>query len=333
MGNADAADVVIPAEGASLAEGEPSLPDVPGVRHHFVDAGGLRLHVAEAEPAGTASRRADPVLCLHSFPQHWYAWRRVIGLLAPEYRMICPDLAGFGWSEAPARGYDSAAGVRDVLALMDALGVERAALIGHHWGGILGFRACLAAPERFSSLLAVNCTHPWALRRRLVVHAWRNWYTVPLEYPGIGRRVLAHWPAYTRFLLRRGVVDSTVWDDGEIEEYAAALRIPAQARAGEQIHWQFVRHEIPALVTGRYRRARLVVPTLLLGGADDPVTPPGLLAGGLRHADHLDVEVVQGAGQYLPVEAPDRVAAAARRLFAAEPGNGHHRTDAGKPGN
>jgi pimeloyl-ACP methyl ester carboxylesterase len=322
------------ASGRSVALARPGrpFPQVPGVSHRFVDIGGVRLHVAEAGPAGQAAGAGDPVLLLHSFPQHWYAWRHVIGLLAGEYRLICPDLRGFGWSDAPARGYDTASQVRDVLDLMDALGLARVRLIGHHWGGMLGFRLCLAAPERVSGLLALNAVHPWPLHRRLLPQAWRNWYTALLEYPGIGRRVLAHWPAFTAFLLRHGAASPAAWQDGEAEEYAAAFRDPARARAGEQLHWQFVLHDIPALATGRYRRSRLTVPALILAGARDPVTPPSVLAGGERHAANLTVEVVPDAGQFLPAERPGLVAAAARRLFASgEPGSGDNGGDDSNP--
>ena len=309
---------ITPASSPATARARPNrpLPDIPGVSHRMVDIGGVRLHVAEAGPAGPAAGTGDPVLLLHGFPQHWYAWRHVIGLLAGEYRLICADLRGFGWSDAPARGYDSASQVRDVLALMDALALPRVRLIGHNGGGVLGFRISLAAPERVSRFLALNTVHPWPLQRQLLPRAWRYWYTALLEFPGIGRRVLRHWPAFTAFLLRRGVADPAAWQDGEIDEYAAAFGDPARARAGEQLHWQFVLHDIPALVTGRDRKSRLTVPTLVLAGARNPVNPPAVLAGGERHASDLRVEVVPDAGQFLPAERPDLVAAAARRLFA-----------------
>lgn len=67
------------------------LPHVPGVTHRFVTVRGVRLHVAEAGGG-------DPVVLLHSFPQHWYTWRHVVPLLAGQYRPICPDWRGFGWS-------------------------------------------------------------------------------------------------------------------------------------------------------------------------------------------------------------------------------------------
>src|SRR5262249_28697504 len=112
------------------------FPHVPGVMHGFVNVRGVRLHVAEAG-AG------DPVMLLHSFPQHWYAWRHVIPLLAGQYRLICPDWRGFGWSQAPPGGYDTADRAADILALADALGLRRVRLIAHDWGGHAAFRAAL----------------------------------------------------------------------------------------------------------------------------------------------------------------------------------------------
>jgi len=74
------------------------IPHVAGVEHEFVDAGGLRTHVALAG-AG------EPVVLLHGWPQHWYVWRDVIPLVAPHARVIAPDLRGFGWTDVPRDGF------------------------------------------------------------------------------------------------------------------------------------------------------------------------------------------------------------------------------------
>jgi len=235
------------------------FPHVPGVTHRFVDVRGARLHVAEAGGG-------DPVVLLHSFPQHWYAWRHVVPLLAGQYRLISPDWRGFGWSQAPPRGYDTASRAADILALLDALGLRRVRLIAHDWGAHAAFMAALEAPNRVSHLLAVNAAHPWLPQRRLFPQLWRFWYTAFWEYPGMGRRVLRHWPGLTRFLLRRGAA-GPVWRPGEVEEFVAASRQPGSARAGEALHWQFVLHDIPAIILRRHRSMKLTVPTVILAGA------------------------------------------------------------------
>ncbi|WP_395298337.1 alpha/beta fold hydrolase [Kitasatospora hibisci] len=305
----------IAADGQLPAARDRPFPALPGVTHRFVTARGVRFHVAEAGSG-------EPVLLLHGFPQHWYAWRRVIPELAEGYRLICLDLRGCGWTDAPRGGYDSEGLAGDVLAVLDALGLDRVHLIGHETGGWLGFRLCLAAPGRFSRFLAVNAAHPWPRRRfGLPLYAWRYWYTAFWEYPGIGRRVLRHWPGFTRFLLRHWAARPDAWDEAALEEFVQAVRPAERARAGEQLLWQFVLHDIPALARGRYRGQRLRVPTLMLCGEQDPVTRPGPPAGGERHADDLAVRWVPG-GHLLPEEAPGAVAAAARRHFGNPLGGG-----------
>ncbi|MFF8770070.1 alpha/beta fold hydrolase [Kitasatospora sp. NPDC015120] len=284
------------------------FPPLAGVRHRYVDAGGVRLHVAEAG-------RGEPVLLLHGFPQHWYAWRKVIPLLAGGYRLICPDLRGFGWSQAPAGGYDTDTRVADVLALMDALDLPSVRLIGHEWGAWVGFMLCARAPERFTAFLALNIVHPWPLHRRLVPQSWRFWYTALLESPLLGRWMLRRRPGFTRYLLRRGVVDRTVWENGALEEFVAASAQAGAARAGEALHRSFAVRDVARLALGRYRGLRLSTPTHLLTGERDVVLPPSVLGGGERNASALRAEGVPGCGHYLHEERPELVARAAVSLF------------------
>jgi pimeloyl-ACP methyl ester carboxylesterase len=121
-------------------------------------------------------------------------------------------------------------------------------------------------------------------------------------------------------LLRRAVTDPGSWRPGEIEEFTEAAA--ASAVAGQSMFLQYVLREIPALVLGTYRSARLTVPTLLLTGARDRVIPPGLLAGGERRADDLTVRAVEDAGHHLHEECPALVAEAARELFGREDRDG-----------
>ena len=135
-------------------------PHVDGVGHRTVRARGLDFHVAEA---GSGD---DVVLCLHGWPQHWYEWRHLMPALADRHRVLALDLRGFGWSEAPRDGYEKENLADDVLAVLDALGIERVKLVGHDWGGWIGFLLCLREPQRFQRYLALNILHPWLSWRR-----------------------------------------------------------------------------------------------------------------------------------------------------------------------
>src|SRR6185312_8599058 len=125
------------------------LPGVQGVSHRLVDVGDVSLHVAEAG-AG------EPLVLLHGWPQHWWCWRLLIPPLARSYRVIAPDLRGFGWSDAPAGDYAKATLAADIRALLDVEGLDRVSMIGHDWGGWAAFLLALESPERIARLLALE---------------------------------------------------------------------------------------------------------------------------------------------------------------------------------
>jgi pimeloyl-ACP methyl ester carboxylesterase len=285
------------------------MPELKAVRHGYVEVRGMRLHVAEAG-------EGEPVVLLHGFPQHWYGWRRLLPLLSGEYRLICVDQRGFGWSDAPAKGYDTDSRVADVLALMDGLGLDKARLIGHDWGAWTGFHLCLRAPERITHFLALNMLHPWPLHRRLMPQSWRFWYTALLEQPLLGRWLLRNRPGFTRYLMRKGVVEKAVWTRAAMNEFVRSSQEPDRARAGEALHRAFALRDIAKLLLGRYKKLRLTTPTVVLAGERDFMLPPGVLFGAGGHADDLSVEVVADCGHYLHEERPDLVAKTARELFA-----------------
>ena len=133
----------------------PSWPDVDGVRHHFLEVRGARLHYVEAG-------EGDPVVLLHGWPQHWWSWREVIEPLSERYRVICPDIRGLGWSEASATGYRFRDLASDLIGLLDELGIERARLVGHDWGTAAGYSACLSWPDRIVKYVATAGVTPWS---------------------------------------------------------------------------------------------------------------------------------------------------------------------------
>ncbi|QNS06189.1 alpha/beta fold hydrolase [Streptomyces xanthii] len=282
------------------------------VRHRYVTVrDGLRLHITE-------TGQGEPVLLLHGFPQDGRAWRRLAPLLGDQYRLICVDQRGFGRSDAPRTGYDTDTRVADVIALLDALALDRVHLIGHDWGAWAGFHLCLRAPQRVRRFLALNMMHPWPRHRRLLPQAWRFWYTALLEQPLLGRWLLHKRPAFTRHLLRKGVVDRTTWEPAVLDEYTRSSAEPGRARAGEALHRAFALRDIARLALGRYRKLCLTTPTVILGGERDFMLPPSVLTPpGTARASDLRIEVLPDVGHYAHEERPDAVAEAARTLFGS----------------
>jgi pimeloyl-ACP methyl ester carboxylesterase len=285
------------------------LPDLPGVTHRFVALdGGLRLHVAEAGGDGRGAH--PPVVLLHGWPQHWWCFRHVIGpLAAAGRRVVAPDLRGFGWSDAPDGPYAKEQLAGDVLALLDALGLDRVDLAGHDWGGWIGMLVGLRAAHRVRRLVALAIATPWPVRHPGALrHAWRFAYQPAVGAPGLGPALVARTPLVAT-LLRAGAADPERRGRDDVDPYVAALREPARARASSALYRTFLRRELPAVLAGRYTAGRrLAVPTLLMLGSRDPVVRPDLVDTAHEHADDLTTELVADAGHWLPEEQPALVA-------------------------
>jgi pimeloyl-ACP methyl ester carboxylesterase len=288
----------------------PEIPQLEGVEHRFADANGIRVHVAEA---GRGDSERPPVLLLHGWPQHWYMWRPVIAGLREGFRLLAPDLRGFGWSEAPGRGYDGETFAADQVALLEALGIERALVLGHDWGGWTAMLPGLLHPDRVERMIVFNAPHPWPrLSPALVAEAWRSWYTWILATPGLGRRSLEHgWLA--RNILGHGNV-GVPFSEAEIELYVDSFREPARADAIVHLYRYYQRAFREGLAR-RWRDARLTVPTLILFGERDRYVSPRLLAGHEPHADEMRVELVPDCGHFIVNEKPGLVIERAREFL------------------
>jgi pimeloyl-ACP methyl ester carboxylesterase len=276
------------------------FPSVPGVEHRFVQAGEIRLHVAEAGDG-------DPVVLVHGWPQHWYCWRRVIPLLSADHRLLCPDLRGFGWSDAPRTSYAKRELADDLIAMLDALGLERVRLVGHDWGGFVAFLVALQAPERVSSLLALSIVHPWAGRPglkavpRLPLLAYQPLIAAPLLGPLLQRHPPLHEAVFAAAGGRR------LWSAQERDAFIETLREPARAEATSRVYRTFLTQELPAIARGTYAEERLTVPARLVVGRSDPVITAAGLGGWEAHADDMVIEFIDG-GHFLPEEHPAAVA-------------------------
>ena len=287
------------------------FPSVEGVEHRFVEANGIQIHVAEAGPAD-----APPVLLIHGWPQHWYMWRDAIAALRGEFRLLVPDLRGLGWSEAPGHGYDLESSVADQVALLDALGIERAFAIGHDWGGGIVMLLGIFHPERFERLINCNAPHPWGrLTPRIALESWRVWYAVVNATPGLGPRAITS-GRLPRWMLTHGNVGDP-FSEEELEIYLERLRQPERAEASTRLYRHYLSVLREGARGGRWRDRRIDVPTLILFGERDLFIASRLVDPDAadRHATDIRVELVPDSGHFIANERPELVAVRAREFF------------------
>jgi pimeloyl-ACP methyl ester carboxylesterase len=277
----------------------PALPELDGVEHSFHDLPtGVRLHLATAGPSD-----APPVLALHGWPQHWWSWRHVIEELAGEYRLLCPDLRGFGWSGRPADDdFRKQRMADDAIALLDVLGLDQVRLAGHDWGGWTAILAALTAPQRFSSLLAISIAHPWVPAKVAARHGYLLAYQLPLAAPFAGERIVSE-GRFVRGMLINGRRDGKRWTNAELETYLEVVREPAAAHASSKLYRDFLLHELRPSAP----RQRPGMPAKLLIGSREPFRA---FAEGFPG----EIDVIDGAGHFVLEETPQAVAERIRAM-------------------
>ncbi len=125
---------------------------LPGIKMQYLDVNGIRMRVMELG-------EGPAVLLAHGWPESWYSWRhQLTALAAAGYRVIAPDMRGYGGTDAPAEvdAYNIRVLAADMVGVLDALGLEAAHMIGHDWGAIVAAHAVLLHPARFRSLVLMS---------------------------------------------------------------------------------------------------------------------------------------------------------------------------------
>lgn len=287
------------------------MPQVDGVDHHWVRAGDMNFHVAEAG-------EGDPILLLHGWPQHWYAWRLVIPKLAERHRVLAMDLRGFGWSDIAWTGFEKENMAADVANVLGALEVERVTLVGHDWGGWLGYLLAMRRPELLERLIALSSPPPFVrpgVRRAGDLVRMR--YQLTLASP-MSVRLLSN-SRYVARKVRTWARDRTNLEPDVRKLYGRDLRASTRARAAMLTYRQFLLREAGPMLSGRYRRERISTPTLIMYGERDPILPPALYEGHEQYFDDLTLESVPEVGHLLPEERPELVAERVLEFAAPAP--------------
>ncbi|MEA2196764.1 MAG: hypothetical protein QOJ25_815 [Solirubrobacteraceae bacterium] len=135
-----------------------------------------------------------PVLLLHGFPDSGRVWRHQVPALAEAgFRVIVPDLRGYGRSDKPAEveAYRRELLVGDVLAVLDAAGAERAHVVGHDWGASLAWGTAIMAGDRVGHLVAMSVGHPGAYGSGGFAQREKSWYMLLFQFPGIAEEWMA----------------------------------------------------------------------------------------------------------------------------------------------
>ena len=280
----------------------PTGATIPEVTHHRAELNGTTLHYVAAGSHGT------PILLVHGFPETWWAFHKLIPLLAEHHRVFAVDLRGFGDSGNGPGTYDSATAAEDLHLLIEHLGVGPVHLTGQDIAGATVFRLATAYARDVLSLTAIETGLPgFGMEALADVTHGGVWYIGVLTAPGIPEMLLTgrEREFMGRFLFPALTVIPGAVTDADLDEFVRT----------------YARHDGWRGATGLYR-------SMLSEGADIkalaqapglnvPVLAVGARAGSftlatLTQAASTQVSSVSldGVGHYAAMEAPEELAKA-----------------------
>jgi len=275
-------------------------PAVAGVTHHTAAVNGTELHYVSAGAAGS------PLLLVHGFPESWWAFHKVIPLLAETHRVFAVDLRGFGDSSHDDGDYGSAVSAEDLHRLIAHLGVGPVHLSGQDISGGTVFRLAATHPEDVLSLTAIEMgLAGFGLEGFADVAHGGSWHIGVLAAPGIPdmllagreREFLQDWAFPTMTAVQGAITDD------DVAEFTRAYARPGGWRGAAGLYTAMLAEgdELRALAAAH----PLAVPVLAVGAFGGPFTETTLAqvtAGPVRSVQ------LDGVGHYVALEAPQALA-------------------------
>jgi pimeloyl-ACP methyl ester carboxylesterase len=275
-------------------------------RHIY--AGGLRQHAV-------IGGDGPPLLLLHGWPETWFAWRLLMPALARDFEVIAVDQRGVGHSGKPRDGYDTGTLARDLVALMDALGHQRFAMVGHDVGMVTAYALAADHPDRLDRLavaeailFGVTPSPPLigttAANNRLWHIAFNRLAEVNEELVKGREHIYFGWQFATKAV-------------NKLPDYAVRYYIHTLASVPGALRGSFgFYRELDTTIAQNQQRQtrRLTLPVLAIGGANSG--GEGVANTMRLVADDVQSLVIPDCGHWVPEEAPEEMLAALMAFLA-----------------
>ena len=260
------------------------------------------------------------MVLLAGFPESWFAWRKLMPLLGPVYRIIAPDLPGQGDSDRPLGGYDTQTLATKVHGLLQQLGIGQYALVAHDVGAWVAYPYAALFGDEVRRLVLMDAgipgiTLPDALPTA-PDRAWRTWHFAFHSLPDLPEMLIAgREPAYLDWFLRRKTANPDTFSDADIAEYLRTFVKEGGLRAG-------LAYYRAATLSAQQNRelnakAKLQMPVLALGSDQGSIAD---MASPLKaFAEDVHGAVITNCGHFLPEEQPAAVAEELIAFLGASP--------------
>ena len=243
------------------------------------------------------------IILLHGFPEDWYAYHRVMPLLAKQFTVVAVDLRGIGGSAATAAGYDAANMAEDVHLLTEYLHFEHVYVVGHDIGGMVAYAFARRHPESCRGVMLLDAPVPGLGPWDAVKANPITWHIHFQQTPDLPEQLIAGREAiYFRHFLH-----SDTFSDADVARYARAYAAPEHLRAALEIYRAFPANEKFNAAQG----SAISLPLVLAPGEHSPfekLMPSFAEALRAHGCTNVKIEVIQNSVHYVADEQPEAVA-------------------------
>jgi pimeloyl-ACP methyl ester carboxylesterase len=296
-------------EGPGSVSGAPNLPKgfTDTFTSRYIDTGDVRLHAV-------IGGDGPPLLLVHGWPETWYAWRLLMPALARDFTVIAVDQRGIGLSDKPADGYDTGTLAADLVKLMDALGHERFALVGHDTGFAISYAVAADFPHRVDRVALAEIPGPpaTALAPPAFVPAGINnklWHIPFNRVEGLPEQLISGREAIYfgyEFAIQGGELPADL-----VDYYVRLVSNPDSLRGSLGFYRAF---DATLAQNAERISRRLTMPVLAIGGEGSYGPHVGEVMTSL--ADDVQSAVIAGAGHWVAEQAPEELLAALTAFLA-----------------
>jgi pimeloyl-ACP methyl ester carboxylesterase len=272
------------------------------LQDRFVTVDGVRLHYVEAG-------EGPLVVLLHGFPEFWWSWRRQIpALVEAGFRVVAVDQRGYAQSDHPPgwRAYRIERLAADVAGLIEALGEERAHVVGHDWGAAVAWMVATLHPDRVERLAILNVPHPERMEHALRTspkQLLHSWYMFFFQLPWLPETLMR---AGGKRTLRSAYRDARpgAFTAEDLERYAEALLGPRGLKG--PIDWYRAALRRSPRATRRMF-VPIAAPTLVIWGEQDRFLGRELADPDPRLVPDVRVERLPDASHWVQHDEPETV--------------------------
>jgi len=264
----------------------------------YINANGVSQHAV-------IGGDGPPLLLVHGWPENWYAWRMVMPTLAENYTVIAVDQRGIGLTEKPPEGYDSTTLANDLIGLMDALGHDRFAVVGHDIGLVISYALAADYHDRVDRVVLLEVPGPPMPDHSPPLFAPapvnnRLWHIAFNRADGVAEQLVAGrekvFYGY-EFTIQGGHLPDEV-----VDYYVGLVSTPEALRGS----FAFYRAWDATMAQNGDRAATpLAMPVLAIGGETSWGPAVGGAMGPL--ANDVQTVVIPGASHWVAEEAPEEL--------------------------